>query len=440
MLPDELQDTSELRRRANASTAAGELEESASCPHPSAGDSFSSQLAQARAEMARKVEQQQHADGWTFHSEPGEDKSEQNHAEAGEAEGSGMGHRRRASTMSLPSEDEDDYVQQLLRPNQPSSAAPSTDPIPEEADTTTTAPSEDAPTCRICFAGADEEESGKLFSPCLCSGTTRYVHQGCLDQWRKVSRNQSAFYRCDLCKYRYRFRRTAVAAIVTSKITVTLLTTWIFFLLVFISGFVANSLISVVEARRAVVSNSIFDELFVADHILLGEGVREAVEFVNHQLEDSRWVAGTTSSKESDDLVPEQDEDGELTIYHYANPSRAKRYHRVSAKPVLPPFLLRAVMHSVKGVSLIGVLSSFYAYAAATFMSPLGRTLFRAVRPAGARRNNTANGASMSQLVVIVLVIFGIIRSVRTVYRGVKWGTKQVLSRVEDLVLDVGGA
>lgn len=35
------------------------------------------------------------------------------------------------------------------------------------------------------------------------------------------------------------------------------------------------------------------------------------------------------------------------------------------------------------------------------------------------------------------LVVVGIIKSVRQVYRGVKWLTKLVLSRVEDLVIEV---
>ena len=74
-------------------------------------------------------------------------------------------------------------------------------------------------------------------------------------------------------------------------------------------------------------------------------------------------------------------------------------------------------------------------------MTPIGRTLFRALRPAGGgRRRGPTSGASISQLVIVTLIIVGIIKSIRQVYRGVKWLSKVVLSRVEDLVIEVGPA
>lgn len=164
--------------------------------------------------------------------------------------------------------------------------------------------------------------------------------------------------------------------------------------------------------------------------------MREAVSFVSHQLEDSRFITGSTTS--DNELEKEEDDDStDTTFYRYINPSAAKRVRRKD-RPRSSPFLLRAVMHLVKGSSLIGILSVFYTYVAATFVSPLGRGLLRAIRPGavgGRRRNDT--GASISQVVIIALVVLGLVRSVRSVYRGVRWGTKQVLSRVEDLVLDV---
>ena len=42
----------------------------------------------------------------------------------------------------------------------------------------------DEPICRICL-----ETNGILFSPCLCNGTIKYVHETCLDTWRKLSIN-----------------------------------------------------------------------------------------------------------------------------------------------------------------------------------------------------------------------------------------------------------
>ena len=36
--------------------------------------------------------------------------------------------------------------------------------------------------CRICYEG--DRPDDKLFSPCLCSGTCKYIHVSCLNKWR----------------------------------------------------------------------------------------------------------------------------------------------------------------------------------------------------------------------------------------------------------------
>lgn len=35
-------------------------------------------------------------------------------------------------------------------------------------------------TCRICM---NEEETSRYISPCLCKGTSEYVHEECLKMW-----------------------------------------------------------------------------------------------------------------------------------------------------------------------------------------------------------------------------------------------------------------
>lgn len=68
----------------------------------------------------------------------------------------------------------------------------------------------DAPTCRICMGGADE---GRLFSPCLCKGSMRFVHVHCLQRWRQEKETHPSFYRCDQCHYNYNMRRVDAAGI-----------------------------------------------------------------------------------------------------------------------------------------------------------------------------------------------------------------------------------
>ena len=56
--------------------------------------------------------------------------------------------------------------------------------------------------CRICLEDDSEE---KMIYPCKCSGTSKYVHKTCLNEWRTTSENSDNFDRCELCKYEYRF-------------------------------------------------------------------------------------------------------------------------------------------------------------------------------------------------------------------------------------------
>lgn len=57
---------------------------------------------------------------------------------------------------------------------------------------------DDVPTCRICHC-TESPGSGliKLISPCQCSGSLKYVHHSCLQQWLDATNNQ----RCELCKH-----------------------------------------------------------------------------------------------------------------------------------------------------------------------------------------------------------------------------------------------
>lgn len=51
--------------------------------------------------------------------------------------------------------------------------------------------------CRICHCEATTEMP--LISPCYCSGTLKYVHQKCLQQWIKSSQTRS----CEVCRFSF---------------------------------------------------------------------------------------------------------------------------------------------------------------------------------------------------------------------------------------------
>jgi len=62
--------------------------------------------------------------------------------------------------------------------------------------------------CRICL---DTGSIRSLIRPCLCRGSMEYVHQGCLQEWRKIRGQARSHYECDQCHYRYNLRRVDVA-------------------------------------------------------------------------------------------------------------------------------------------------------------------------------------------------------------------------------------
>ena len=54
--------------------------------------------------------------------------------------------------------------------------------------------------CRVCRSS---ESTGQdpLFYPCKCSGSMKWVHQSCLENWLKVSRNS----KCEICNFEFKF-------------------------------------------------------------------------------------------------------------------------------------------------------------------------------------------------------------------------------------------
>jgi hypothetical protein len=66
-------------------------------------------------------------------------------------------------------------------------------------------------TCRICFSGAYPDDP--LLTPCLCSGSMRFIHFNCLKYWLNSKRNVAqsehaiAYYwesfHCEICKHAF---------------------------------------------------------------------------------------------------------------------------------------------------------------------------------------------------------------------------------------------
>lgn len=173
----------ELRRR-NAQSLSQDHAEAATPPTPTAAaESWHAQLAEARRAMAAKLEQQaQEDDERARASAEGAREAAATGRRDDSEEASEGSHRRRVSVAS--SEGDDELVEQLLRPRSTPTSAPVQEDEARQADADSSSaeppapqgppPPQDDRVCRICFGGADdEEELGRLFSPCVCRGTVR---------------------------------------------------------------------------------------------------------------------------------------------------------------------------------------------------------------------------------------------------------------------------
>jgi hypothetical protein len=54
--------------------------------------------------------------------------------------------------------------------------------------------------CRICL---EENNQDDMISPCLCRGTSKYVHRECLNKWIESKVNQEASIKCQECHFQY---------------------------------------------------------------------------------------------------------------------------------------------------------------------------------------------------------------------------------------------
>ncbi|XP_035691919.1 E3 ubiquitin-protein ligase MARCHF5-like [Branchiostoma floridae] len=77
----------------------------------------------------------------------------------------------------------------------------------QESYKTTTATEMDIPaaTCWVCFATVEDEPTAKWLRPCHCRGTSKWVHEACLQRWidEKQKGNSTTKVRCPQCEAEY---------------------------------------------------------------------------------------------------------------------------------------------------------------------------------------------------------------------------------------------
>ncbi|KAL4803165.1 hypothetical protein BDV18DRAFT_145278 [Aspergillus unguis] len=98
---------------------------------------------------------------------------------------------------------------------------------------------------RVVYESSDAE-LGRLVRPCKCKGSSRYVHEGCLQTWRHADPGYGRrhYWNCPTCGFQYRLERLTWARWISSALTQMILTFVVLILTIFLLGFIADPIIN----------------------------------------------------------------------------------------------------------------------------------------------------------------------------------------------------
>ncbi|KAI1271540.1 hypothetical protein F5Y07DRAFT_382740 [Xylaria sp. FL0933] len=124
------------------------------------------------------------------------------------------------------------------------------------------------------------EDGDRLISPCLCKGSIKYMHEGCLKLW--MNENPSKGYKCDICKYQYRMERLSWAQRLRSPVISLAMTLTILFVTVFLLGFIADPILGLWLDPVGTITDSVIPGARFADDDIIDLG--EADGWFEHLL------------------------------------------------------------------------------------------------------------------------------------------------------------
>ena len=119
---------------------------------------------------------------------------------------------------------------------------------------------------RIKYCSAEDPSLGQLISPCKCTGSARYIHEGCLEAWRKNAAQRKHFWECNICHYRYQFSRLGWARLLENPAAHFAITATVAFVLVFIFGYIADPIINLyIDPYSATSTSRLWTPIKVSD-------------------------------------------------------------------------------------------------------------------------------------------------------------------------------
>lgn len=128
------------------------------------------------------------------------------------------------------------------------------------------------PKPRVVYESSDPE-LGRLLRPCKCKGSSRYVHEGCLQSWRHADPGYSKrnFWQCPTCGFQYRLERLRWARWISSAVTQFTLTLGILIFTIFLLGFIADPIINLYVDPVDTIYNTEFWESSIGNEIPLDD-------------------------------------------------------------------------------------------------------------------------------------------------------------------------
>ncbi|KAL2759410.1 hypothetical protein ACRALDRAFT_1060532, partial [Sodiomyces alcalophilus JCM 7366] len=128
-----------------------------------------------------------------------------------------------------------------------------------------------------------DPELGRLISPCKCSGTAKYVHEGCLQDWRtagSAGADNPHFFTCPTCKYCYKVDRLSWGRRLQSRYVRMVVTFLIFGISIFLLGFVADPIFQLWQDPVGTLAGTVVGVL---------EDIEAIAEPVEAPAEDLTW-------------------------------------------------------------------------------------------------------------------------------------------------------
>jgi len=68
---------------------------------------------------------------------------------------------------------------------------------------TSSSEEKEVPKCRVCYDETSSKDN-PLIRPCKCSGSMKFIHKLCLQQWRMLSPRSDHVNKCSVCQQEYR--------------------------------------------------------------------------------------------------------------------------------------------------------------------------------------------------------------------------------------------